>query len=201
MEATIVKRGRPPQFDRDAVEEQLMGLFWERGYEGVSQQQMVETTGLSSSSLFNTFGTKPAIYEGVMRRYLRIIATLLEPLERGYQGLGDIDVFLHGVAEMIDGPLGVNGCLGVHAMLDPSCGSERAVSLAREYRVRLRDALAAVLHRAKERGEPVPAPETGAALLLAILHGIQISGRLARDRTEPRTQLAAAYALVASWRD
>ena len=200
METASVKRGRPPGFDRDAVEELLLVLFWERGYEGVSQQQMVEATGLSSSSLFNTFGTKPAIYEGVMRRYLRIIAWLLEPLEHGHEGLADLEVFLGRVAEMIDGPLGLNGCLAVHAMLDPSCGSDRAVSLAREYHARIGAGLAAVLHRAEERGEPVLAPDTGAALLQAIMHGIQVTGRLARNRAEPRRQLAAAYALVASWR-
>ena len=58
-----------------------MDVFWHHGYEGASMQHLAEATGLNRSSIYNTFGSKHALYLAALDRYRRVTAaTLLDPL-------------------------------------------------------------------------------------------------------------------------
>src|SRR2546430_2740480 len=46
---------RPKSFDEDAVLDQAVNLFWERGYEGTSLADLETHLGLGRQSLYNTF--------------------------------------------------------------------------------------------------------------------------------------------------
>ena len=59
---------RHKEFDKEAVLEQAMLLFWRQGYEATSIRDLIEVTGISSSSLYESFGDKRAIYLAALRR-------------------------------------------------------------------------------------------------------------------------------------
>src|SRR5258708_10594605 len=63
-------RGRPAAFDRDVALREAMKLFWERGYEGTSFDDLVAAMGISASSFYNSFGSKQALYCEATRSYL-----------------------------------------------------------------------------------------------------------------------------------
>ncbi|MFV2064730.1 MAG: TetR/AcrR family transcriptional regulator, partial [Chloroflexota bacterium] len=104
------RRGRPLGFEPDQAIHELMLLFWEQGYDGTTQTDMVVRTGLSSSSLYNTFGDKPAIFDRVLERYNSMTATGCEPLMTGTDGLAELEALLvrvhRHVAEPADTPAG-----------------------------------------------------------------------------------------------
>ena len=50
-------------FDREQVIKDVMELFWRRGYNGTSMQDLVDVTGLNRSSFYNTFGDKFSLFE------------------------------------------------------------------------------------------------------------------------------------------
>jgi AcrR family transcriptional regulator len=58
-----MNRGRPRIFDPDLVLENAMQLFWSKGYEATSLQDLLATTGLSKSSLYESFGNKQRLFE------------------------------------------------------------------------------------------------------------------------------------------
>jgi AcrR family transcriptional regulator len=70
VEGTRRGRGRPPVFDRDAALEQAMKLFWERGYQGTSFDELIAAMGISASSFYNSFGSKEDLYCEASRSYL-----------------------------------------------------------------------------------------------------------------------------------
>jgi len=55
-------RGRPKSFDRAAALHQAVELFWERGYEGASFDDLIAAMGISPSSFYNAFGSKERLY-------------------------------------------------------------------------------------------------------------------------------------------
>jgi TetR/AcrR family transcriptional repressor of nem operon len=52
------------------VLEKAMNAFWERGYEGISVEDLVQCTGIGRGSLYDTFGDKHSLYLAALDRYL-----------------------------------------------------------------------------------------------------------------------------------
>ncbi|UTW09917.1 TetR/AcrR family transcriptional regulator [Pseudomonas benzenivorans] len=77
-----------------------MQLFWRRGYEAASLQELQQATGLSKSSLYQTYPSKQAWFEAAFSHYCRQRqAELLELLERSPSPLGYIRQRLLGVLD------------------------------------------------------------------------------------------------------
>jgi TetR/AcrR family transcriptional repressor of nem operon len=49
-------------FDETAVLQNAMDLFWEKGYNGTSMDELTKATGLSRSSIYNSFGDKHQLF-------------------------------------------------------------------------------------------------------------------------------------------
>ena len=64
---------RPKSFDEEAVLDQAVQLFWERGYEGTSLADLEAHLGLGRQSLYNSFGDKHALFLKALDRYRRDI--------------------------------------------------------------------------------------------------------------------------------
>src|ERR1700749_1654483 len=64
-------RGRPSAFDRSAALLKAQNLFWERGYEGTSFDDLIAAMGISASSFYNSFSSKEALYCEDTQSYLK----------------------------------------------------------------------------------------------------------------------------------
>lgn len=60
---------RPKAFDEETVLEKAMTLFWCRGYEATSVQDLVDGLGISRASLYDTYGDKHGLYVRALKKY------------------------------------------------------------------------------------------------------------------------------------
>ena len=65
---------------------------------------MLAATGLSSSTLYRSFGTKADILEAALARYLAWADEMFAPLEHGRRGVADIQAFFDHLQALLDGP-------------------------------------------------------------------------------------------------
>jgi AcrR family transcriptional regulator len=129
----MTTRGRPKSFCPDQALENAMQLFWQRGYEAASLQDLQAATGLSKSSLYQTYPSKQAWFIAAFSRYVaqrRVL--LLEQLQASASPLAFIHERLLSVLED-DGPGGVpRGCMLVNVANEFSLSEPALVPVLRQ---------------------------------------------------------------------
>ncbi|WP_232664259.1 TetR/AcrR family transcriptional regulator [Pseudonocardia sp. TRM90224] len=121
--------GRPRQFSDTAVLDAAMTVFWERGYEGASTQELCERTGLGRGSLYNAYGSKHRLYEQAIQRYAatagaRQLQMLAEPAATVKGALRELMI---GVIDADLADPGRRGCLALNAATE-ACGRTATVA-------------------------------------------------------------------------
>ncbi|AYD65148.1 TetR family transcriptional regulator [Achromobacter spanius] len=78
----MAQMGRPRAFDREQAVDQALHLFWEQGYESTSLSQLKAGIGggISAPSFYAAFGSKEALYQEAVQRYLDTYARVTESL-------------------------------------------------------------------------------------------------------------------------
>jgi TetR/AcrR family transcriptional repressor of nem operon len=188
--------GRPAQFDRDSALAALLWLLWSKGYDAATQEEMLAATGLSSSTLYRSFGTKADILEAALAQYLAYLDEMFAPLEHGRRGVADVHAFFDHLQAQFEGPMCNAGCLAWNTMQNPINGDPRIKTLTERHMQRLRRGLTAALQRAADAGElPPSAPEYLADALRAGVLGVQARGR-AGDAADAITLLDGLRGLL-----
>ncbi len=60
---------KPEAFDRASIIEKVTKVFWTKGYNATSMQDIVDVTGLNRSSIYNSFGDKHRLYLETLKFY------------------------------------------------------------------------------------------------------------------------------------
>lgn len=68
-EKTLRRRGRPRSFDRDDALDRAIIVFWEKGYEGASLDDLTKAMRISPPSLYAAFGSKRELFNAAIDRY------------------------------------------------------------------------------------------------------------------------------------
>lgn len=191
--------GRPLGFDPDATLDKLMYLFWDKGYDHTTQADMVERTGLSSSSLYNTFGDKVAIFDAVLARYNAAVDANCAPMFNRADGLEALEAFIDRLAQHVKEPLfGSSGCLVVTTMSEAGGEAEAVEDRIKYYRAHVEEAMAASLDRAEKSGSIHPGNTAErASTLFAIYIGSLATARVDPDSASSMVQ--GMKSILASW--
>jgi TetR/AcrR family transcriptional repressor of nem operon len=199
--ARSTQKGRPLAFDPDIALDAAMREFWAHGFEATSLEDLERATGLSRSSLYNTFGSKRALFERAVGRYLDVLDhLLLGPLESGREGLADLETFVDRLGSQLDDGAVVAGCLLTNSLAEFGGRDREVVRQGHAYLDRARRAIAVALARAADRGEI--SPDANAArteLLLGLVLGINIVARSGVGKGDLAALVAAVHREIATW--
>ncbi|WP_331691215.1 TetR/AcrR family transcriptional regulator [Pseudomonas sp. ZY71] len=198
----MARTGRPRAFDRDDAVDQAMQLFWQHGYDSTSLSLLKAELGggISAPSFYAAFGSKEALFDECVQRYLTTFAQVTECLwDETLPPRQAIETALRQSARMQcdDGhPKGCMVTLGV--MSAPSPENARVVEALTHSRARTRAGIVACVERGVSGGEL--AFETNAVALATVfdsfLQGISI---LARDAMTIESIDAAITQVLRAW--
>lgn len=164
-----MSRGRTYRIE--SVLEAAKETFWRLGYDRAAVSDLEAATGLSRSSLYQAFGSKPRLFASVLDTYIRgVIGPMLEPLEAKGAPADAVDRFVHGLRELfVDGGLPSRyGCLWVNAIVEFAGRDDAPVDVrAAEFWDRLNGAFRNGLRCAAPRERDGLTPSEDRAGLLA----------------------------------
>ena len=165
---------RPREFDADDALERATRLFWSKGFEQTSLDDLCAATGLGRSSLYAAFGDKRALYLKALARYEeRSVARIAKafdgrPLRRG------LEAFLAAlIDEVVAGP-GRSGCFIGNCAAELARLDASAAARVRRSLERIEAAFKAVLARELAPGARVDAL---ARFLTAGVQGLRLVGK------------------------
>ena len=84
---------RPREFDEDEALDRALEVFWARGYDATSIEDLVTETGLGRASLYGAFGDKAGLFRRVMDRYLARDHEQVVAATRGLTGEAAVRAF------------------------------------------------------------------------------------------------------------
>ncbi|MGE0246576.1 MAG: TetR/AcrR family transcriptional regulator [Pyrinomonadaceae bacterium] len=102
---------RPLEFDKNIAMESAMDVFWEKGFESASLQDLIEAMDLSKSSFYQAFKSKHALYSETLGHYTDcMVDALSRNLEATSSGLKFIEHAFADVAEQAPLKSSQRGC-------------------------------------------------------------------------------------------
>lgn len=156
--------GRPLEFDPDVALMAAMQVFWCKGYENTSMQDLLEAMQLSKSSLYQAFGGKQALFERCIARYGDFLTGQLRvALAEAPSGLVFIRHFLESVLDEARGELEARGCLVLNTANEFARRDPRIAEAVAEGLGRFHGLLLEAVQRAQREGD-IP-PERDAVML------------------------------------
>ena len=142
---------RPKAFDPDAALQKAMQVFWERGYEATSVQDLVQGMGINRFSLYSTFGDKHRLFVAALERYREtVVADLVGELEQSTAGLAAIRRFFARLVKFFASAQGWRGCLITNTAVELAPHDPQAAAKVQDYVVRLEEAFYRVLLQAQQ---------------------------------------------------
>ena len=61
--------GRNKDFDEEELLEKAVNVFWKKGYNATSAQDLVDALGINRSSLYNTYTDKKTLFTKSLKHY------------------------------------------------------------------------------------------------------------------------------------
>jgi len=145
--------GRPLEYSSEQVLDTAMGLFWRKGYEATSLQDLVGAMGLSRSSFYQAFGSKRELFLSCLERYQESTALdLTTRLDDAATGRDFIeDTLLWAIEEVIEG-VDPKGCLVVNTATEFAQRDEQVAARVSQGFDKYRAIFLAAARRGQEDG-------------------------------------------------
>ena len=145
---------RPREFDPDEALDKAMHLFWERGFQHTSMEDLVRRTGVSRYGLYGTFGNKDAIYRQALIRYIQSLKDdMRKELRKPDAGRAELEAYFRQVTGYLCSDGGRKGCMVYNTAVELAPHHPDIAEYLRGLQEEMRQIVAQVLRNAQKAGD------------------------------------------------
>ena len=177
---------RPREFNEEDVIDKAVKVFWAKGYEATSIQDLVDAMGIQRGSLYATFGGKQPLFLKSLKRYsATIVSKLLEILESKSSAVESIELFFSQLVEHLLKAGELRSCLVTNSAIERGLRDEETKQLVLQLLNALEDGFHNTLLRAKMNGELSTELDLKvvANYLTSSMQGLLVIGKVCSERS------------------
>lgn len=177
---------RPQEFEASEALKSAMRVFWSKGYEAASLNDILSATGLSKSSLYATFGDKRELFLAAFEAYRRERMQRLETaLNDGQPARQSIEKFFRQGVARAEAPEHAYGCMTANEAVELAPHDLDIQQLVTADFQALEEAFARAILRGQADGSIArdKEPRQLARFLVVSLQGLQVMVRAKSRRT------------------
>lgn len=181
----FVVMARTKDFDEDEVLNKAVNLFWLKGYNGTSMQDLVDGLGISRSSLYDTYGDKHTLFIKALESYqsaasgkiFQIISNVLPAKET-------IKEILEYIASDMLNDQTHKGCFLVNAEVEVAPHDNQVNKVICQNDQQIEDAFYLVIKKGQDTGE-ITNPQDARALArftFNTVKGMRVTAKSTTDK-------------------
>jgi AcrR family transcriptional regulator len=172
-------------FEVDEAIDIATDLFWRQGYDRTSVSDLTEAMGITPPSFYHAFGSKEALFEAVLKRYLTGPLGFIDKALAQPTALAVAEHFLRGYADTFIDPAHP-GCLSVNSALPIGGEKDYVRNLLFDARRAMRKRLQTRLEAAKASGDlPTDANVDDLARFIQVVYyGLSIEAQSGASRKD-----------------
>jgi len=143
---------RGKSFNEEQVLDKARDLFWLKGYEAASMQDLVDSMGINRQSIYDTFGGKEKLFEKALIRYQQQSVDFLQSiLSSEGSALIRLGRFIENLR--IQRAADKLGCFTINTIIDRESRSAPATKLVNKTVNKIRSALTDCIAEGQKNGE------------------------------------------------
>ncbi len=188
--------GRPRQFDIDQAIRTASELFWRKGYDHTSVQDLTEAMGITAPSFYFAFGNKEGLFLRVVEAYQETLAEIVADALGRPTAREVVARLLDGFADQLTRTDHAPGCLVMNSALpitETHPFRRRFAEQREAFRVGLRQRLDRAM--AEETLWPEFDPDALSRLVVTMIWGLAVEAQSGTSRDDLRRAAAAFHAL------
>ena len=176
---------RPTDFDRDTVIQKAQEVFWTKGYNGTSMQDLVDATQLNRSSIYNSFGSKHDLFQETLKDYAKdfdkVMAAIRAEDLNGYDTIEQLYLFLLAQIQMDSCN---KGCMLINCKTELANEDEKLGRFLDKNLNQVAISFKDLVTQGQADGSINKGlnPEQTAYYLTSVFHGMRITGLYNKDR-------------------
>lgn len=177
---------RPRAFNEEEIIDKAVQIFWAKGYEATSIQDLVNAMGIQRGSLYGTFGSKQNLFIKSLNRYsVTVVSKLLEILESKPSAIKSIELFFSQLVEHLLTAGELRSCLVTNSAIERGIRDEETKQLVLKLLNALEDGFYKTLLRAKKNDELATELDLKdvASYLTSSMQGLLVMGKVCSDRS------------------
>lgn len=171
---------RSREFDRDKVLGKAMLLFWAQGYETTSVRDLNAAMGISSSSMYEFFGDKRAIFLEVLARYCGVEqARVAQRAAESPTPQAFVETLFASINDPILAESGIQGSLAFNTMVEFGTRDPDVTAQLLDHYYKVGEIIAGVVAAGQAAGtvlNPTAPLELAHAILTALQGVVTVNG-------------------------
>ena len=177
---------RTKDFDEHEVLNKAICLFWHKGYNGTSMQDLVDGLGISRSSLYDTYGDKHTLYLKALESYERSAGSELNRILSGAKSAKEkLKELMEWVVYNLVNDKDHKGCFMVNAKIETAATDPDVYTVVCRSEQQVVDAFYKTIKTGQDKGEITNKQDAHALarFIVNTINGMRVSAKSTTDRS------------------